>query len=162
MAVALPVPIGPTPQAPNAKADGPAQRPAAGPVVPLTETRVAPEELLGAGGATPTAATGATVIRVLTKAEALAAPSGRADDFRWPRGVVNVEPAAVEPARDTAASDADATSAKPTQRKSAMDAYAAQTGREQKAAQRRPRLRLNHNAWSHQPPNFPSFGSSGW
>src|SRR5207245_2203529 len=32
------------------------------------------------------------------------APSGRADDFRWPRDVVNVEPAAVEPARDTAAS----------------------------------------------------------
>jgi uncharacterized protein len=160
MAVALPVPIGPTPQAPNAKADGPAQRPAAGPVVPLTETRVAPEELLGGGGGTPAAATGATVSRVLTKGEALAAPSGRADDFRWPRDVLNVEPGAVEPARDTAASDADATSAKPTQRKSAMDAYAAQTGRHQKPAQRRPRPRLN--PWAHQPPNFPSFGASGW
>ena len=162
MPVALPVPVGPSPQVPNAKGGGPAQRPAAGPVVPLTETRVAPEELLGGGGATPAAATGATVTRVLTKGEALAAPSGRADDFRWPGDVVNVEPAAVEPARDTAASDADATSANATQRKSAMDAYAAQTGRHQKPAQRRPRPRLNHNAWAHQPPNFPSFGASGW
>jgi uncharacterized protein len=157
MPVALPLRAGP--QAPNAKAGGPAQRPAAGPVVPLTETRVVPEELMGGGGATPAAA---TVTRALTKGEALAAPSGRADDFRWPRGVVNVEPAALEPARDTAASDADATSAKLTQRKSAIDAYAAQTGRHQKPAQRRPRPRLNHNAWAHQPPNLPSFGSSGW
>ena len=51
---------------------------------------------------------------------------------------------------------------KPARRKSAMAAYAAQTGREQKPAQRRPRPRLNPNAWSHQPPNFPSLGSSGW
>jgi uncharacterized protein len=159
MPVALPVPVGSSPQVPNAKGAGPVQRPAAGPVVPLTETRLAPEELLGGDGA---AAAGATVTRALTKGEALAAPSGRADDFRWPRDVVNVEPAAVEPARDTAASDAAATSAKPTQRKSAMDAYAAQTGRHQKPAQRRPRPRLNHNAWAHQPPNFSSFGSSGW
>jgi uncharacterized protein len=160
MPVALPVPVGSSPQVPNAKGGGPTQRPAAGPVVPLTETRVAPEELLGGGGATPAAAAGATVTRALTKGEALAAPSGRADDFRWPRDVVNVEPAAVEPARDTAASDADVTSAKPTQRKSAMDAYAAQTGRHQKPAQRRSRPRLD--PWAHQRPNFPSFGASGW
>jgi uncharacterized protein len=162
MPVALPVPVGPAQQAPNAKAGGPAQRPAAGPVVPLTETRVAPEELMGGPSATPAAAPGTPSTRALTKSEALAAPSGRADDFSWPRDVVTVEPAAIEPARDTAASDADATSAKPTQRKSAMDAYASQTRREQKPVQRRPRPRLNHNAWSHQPPNFSSFGSSGW
>src|SRR5262245_24918122 len=95
MPVALPVPVGSGPKAPNAQPGGPAQRPAAGPIVPLTETRVVPEELLGGGGATPAAATGATVTRALAKGEALAAPSGRADDFRWPRGVVNVEPAAV-------------------------------------------------------------------
>src|SRR5215469_9897398 len=47
MPVALPVPIGPAPQAPNANGGGPAQRPAAGPVVPLTETRVVSEELMG-------------------------------------------------------------------------------------------------------------------
>jgi hypothetical protein len=163
MPVALPVPVGPGPQAPNAKAGGPAQRPAVGPIVPLTETRVAPEELMGGPGATPAAATGATLTRALTKGEAFAVPSGRADDFRWPRDVVNVEPAAVEPATpDTAAAAVGVESAKSAQRKSAMDAYAAQTGRQQKSAQRRPRPRLNHNAWSHQPPNFPSFGSSGW
>src|SRR5215475_5471879 len=118
---------------------GPAQRPAAGPVVPLTETRVAPEELMGGEGATPAAATGATVTRALIKGEALA-PSGRADDFSWPRGAVNVEPTIAEPASpDTAAADAGAKSAKPTQRKSATDAYAAQTGGERKPVQRRSR-----------------------
>ena len=99
----------------------------------------------------------------LSAGEAVAAPSGRADDFGWPRGAVNVEPAAAESAApDTAAADAGAKSAKLAQHKSAMDAYAAQTGREQKPAQRRPRPRLNHNAWAHQRPNFPPFGSSGW
>jgi uncharacterized protein len=157
--VALPVPVGPGPQAPNAKAGGAAQRPAAGPVVPLTETRVAPEELMGGAGAAPAAATGATVTRALTKGEALAAPSGRADDFSWPPGVTNVESAAVEPAAvvptapNTAAADVGPKSAKPAQRKSAMDAY---------AAQRRTRPRLNHNPWAYQRPNFPFFGSSGW
>jgi uncharacterized protein len=152
--VALPVPVGPGSQAPNAKASGAAQRPAAGPVVPLTDTRFAPEELMGGAGAAPAAATGATVTRALTKGDALAAPSGRADDFSWPRGVLNVEPAAVEPAvPDTAAADAGLKSAKPAQRKSTMDAY---------AAQRRPRPRLNHNPWAHQRPSFPLFGSNGW
>src|SRR5262249_10380655 len=156
--VALPVPIGPAPQAPNANGGGPAQRPAAGPIVPLTETRVVSEELMGGPSAAPAAATGATVTRALTKGEALATPSGRADDLSWPRGVVNVEPAAAEPASpDTAAADAGAKSVKPAQRKSAMDAYA-----ERKAVQRRPRPRLDHNAWAHPRPNFLSFGSSGW
>src|SRR5262245_16080417 len=140
MPVALPMSVDPGPQAPNAKPGGPAQRPAAGPVVPLMETRVVPEELMGGPGATPAAATSASVTRTLTKGEALAAPSGRADDFSWPRGVVNVEPAAVEPAApDTTAPDAGAKSAMVAQRKSAMDAYAAQTGREQKPRARKSR-----------------------
>src|SRR5262249_21700236 len=82
-------------------------------------------------------------------------------DFSWPRGVVNVKPAVVEPAvPDTAAADAGAKSAKP---KSAMDAYAAaQTGREQKPAHRRPRPRLNHIRWRPQRPTFLSCGSRGW
>jgi len=129
-----------------------------GPVVPLTGANVGSEQVLLGG---PNESPGATV--GLSAGEAVAAPSGRADDFGWPRGVVNVEPAVVEPAApDIAAADAGAKSAKPAQRKSAMDAYAAQTGREQKPAQRRPRPRLNHNAWAHQRPNFPSFGPSGW
>jgi lysophospholipase L1-like esterase len=126
MPVALPVPVGSSPQVPDSKGGGPAQRPAAGPVVPLTETRVAPEELLGGGGATP--------VRALTKGEPLAAPSGRADDFSWPRGALS-EAAAP----DTAAPDAGAKST--SQRKSAMDAYATQTAREQKPAQHRSRPR---------------------
>ncbi len=158
MPVALPVPVGSGPQTPNAKADGPAQRPAAGPVVPLTETRIAPEELIGGDGATPVAVTGGTVTGALTIGEPLAAPSGRADDFSWPRGMVNLHPAAP----DTAAPDAGATSAKPAQRKSAMDAYAAQTGREQKPAQRRARPRVTHNPWAYERPNVSFFGSSGW
>ena len=46
MSVALPVPVDPGPQ-PNAKPGGPAQRPSAGPVLPLTAVRTAPEELIG-------------------------------------------------------------------------------------------------------------------
>jgi hypothetical protein len=158
MPVALPVPDGGSPApAPNAKAVGPAQRPAAGPVVPLTDTHIAPEELVGG----PAAATGAAA--TLIKGELLAAPTGRADDFSWPRGAVNVEPVAVEPAApDTAAADAGAKTAKPAQRsKSALDAYA-----QQKPAQRRARPRLNPtpspSPWAYQRPNGSSFGSSGW
>jgi hypothetical protein len=121
--------------------------------VPLTETRIAPEELIGG----PPAATGASV--TLTKGEPpLAAPSGRADDFSWPRGAVNVEPVAVEStAPDTAAADAGAKAAKPAQRKSALDAYA-----QHKPAQRRARPRLNPTPWAHERPSASSFGSSGW
>jgi len=162
MPVALPVPIGSSPQAPNAKATGPAQRPAAGPVVPLTETHIAPEELLGGAGTSPAAAAGASVTSVLTKGEPLAAPSGRADDFSWPRGMVNVEPVAVAPATpDAAAADAGAKSANPAQGKSVMDAYAAQTGRERKSAHRRARP-LTHHPSAYERPNVSFFGSNGW
>src|SRR5262249_26411958 len=109
----------------------------------------------------PNESPGATVR--LSSGEALAAPSGRADDFSWPRGVVNVEPATADlAAPETAPADAGAKSAKPAQRKSAMDAYAAHTDREHKPAQRRPRPRLNHNVWAHPRTNVPSFGPNGW
>ena len=112
--VALPIPLDPAPQAATAKPSGPAERPAAGPVVPLTFTRAAPEELLG-GGVAP--ATDATVTRTITKGEPVAARSGRADDFSWPRGAVNVEPGAVEPTvAGTPVPDVGAKSAKPAQR----------------------------------------------
>ena len=125
--------------------------------MPLTVTRVAPEELLGGGRAASAPATDATVTRTLTKGEPVAAPSGRADDFSWPRGAVNVEPGAVEPtAADTAAPDVGTKSAKPAQRSSAMDAYA-QTA-EQKPTQRRPRPRPNPNPLVQQRQNFPFFG----
>ena len=133
--VALPIPLDPAPQAATAKPSGPAERPAAGPVVPLTFTPAAPEELLG-GGVAP--ATDATVTRTIIRGEPIAARSGRADDFSWPRGAVNLEPGAVEPTvAGTPAPDVGAKSAKPAQR-SVMDAYAAQTSRH-KPAKRRPR-----------------------
>jgi hypothetical protein len=53
--------------------------------------------------------------------------------------VVNVEPAAAESTTPDTAADAGAKSAKSAQRKSAMDAYAAQTGREQKLRGRKSR-----------------------
>jgi uncharacterized protein len=155
--VALPVPAEPEHGGRKGKPGG-SVRPMAGPVVPLTGANVDSEQvLLGGPGGSPGATVG------LSAGEAVAAPSGRADDFGWPRGKVNVEPAAAESAApDTAAADAGAKSAKPAERKSAMDAYAARTGQKQKTAQRRPRPRLNHNAWAHQRPNFPSFSWSGW
>jgi len=134
--VALPVPVDPGPQA--AKPGGPAQRPVAGPVVPLTAVNVSPEELLGgARAARPGAAADPTVTRVLTKGEPVAAPSGRADDFNWPRGgPANTEPAAAAPATPPAnAPPAGGKTSKPAaaapppaaQQRPATDAQTAQT-----------------------------------
>jgi len=122
--VALPVPAEPEQRGRKGKLGG-SVRPMAGPVVPLTGANVGSEQVLLGG---PNESPGATV--GLSAGEAVAAPAGRADDFGWPRGEVNVEQAVVEPAvPDTAAADAGAKSAKTAQRKSAMAAYAAQTGR---------------------------------
>jgi len=93
--VALPV-QGPQP-APNAKQGGGGglQRPVAGPVVPLTATSVSTEELLGGSQARPAPTTDGMA---LTKGEPVSAPSGRADDFSWPRGGADsADPAAAEP-----------------------------------------------------------------
>jgi uncharacterized protein len=119
--VALPLPAEPEHRGSKGKPGG-SVRPMAGPVVPLTGANVGSEQVLLGG---PNESPGATV--GLSAGEAVAAPSGRADDFSWPRGVVNIEQAVVEPATpDTA-------------RESAMDAYAAQTGREQKPRGRKSR-----------------------
>jgi uncharacterized protein len=127
--VALPVPAEPEQRGRKGKPGG-SVRPMAGPVVPLTGANVGSEQVLLGG---PNEGLGATV--GLSAGEAVAAPSGRADDLSWPRGVVNIEPAAP----DTAAPDAGAKSAMAAQRKSAMDAYAAQMGREQKPRGRKSR-----------------------
>ena len=124
--VALPLPAEPEHRGRKGKPGG-LIRPMAGPVVPLTGPNVGSEQVLLGG---PAESAGSTV--GLSAGQDTAAPTARADDFTWPRGVVNVEQAAVEPAApDTAAPDAGAKSAKPAQRKSAMDSYAAQTSREQ-------------------------------
>jgi uncharacterized protein len=65
---------------------GGSQRPAAGPVVPLTATSVSTQELLGGSQAPPSPTTDGMASRVLTKGEPVSAPRGRADDFSWPHG----------------------------------------------------------------------------
>ncbi len=99
--IALPSgPMGPVP------ADGkPTARPLAGPVVPLTMTSAGSEELLGGSGVAGARAD-ATAVGVLVKGDAVSAPSGRADDFWWPRGSPPPAPpvAATPPAAPAAAS----------------------------------------------------------
>ena len=71
----------------------PAQRPLAGPVVPLTVTTSAGEDLLG-GGAASRVHGDTTASQVLVKGEPLSPQRGRADDFAWPPGsALRVEPA---------------------------------------------------------------------
>ncbi len=90
--VALPAPTEAAPQATNAKPGGaPAQRPVVGPVVPLTALNAGSDELLGGGRQNRAPATDASVARVLSKGEPVAPPSGRADDFSWPRAGVNID-----------------------------------------------------------------------
>jgi uncharacterized protein len=149
--VALPLPVDPGAQSPNAKPGAPAQRPAAGPVVPLTAMQMAPEELVGGGGRASTSA----LDRGLNKGESAAAPTGRADDFSWPRGALNMQPASPDAGGTTVPDDA---AAKPTQPSagSRTDSGQANTASEQKpAAQRRPR---RPNPYAQRPPSFfPNF-----
>jgi hypothetical protein len=113
MALPGPEELAPAPTRPGV----PAARPVAGPVVPLTATSSGTHELLGATGARSTSAD-PTAMRVLTRGEAIAAPTGRADNFAWPRRTtptedvvvggpaatpVSVTPGAVAPARTPAA-----------------------------------------------------------
>jgi uncharacterized protein len=101
VALPAPEPVAPvaTPAPGGARPTGPAARPLAGPVVPLTVSTGGGDELLGGGpvrGAQPRpVAVDPVANRVLTKGESVAAPMGRADDFGWPRGGLRstVEPA---------------------------------------------------------------------
>jgi len=81
------------PAAPAAEPGKPAQRPLAGPVVPLTVTTAAAEDLLG-GGTASRVHGDAIASQVLVKGEPLSPQRGRADDFAWPPGsALRVEPA---------------------------------------------------------------------
>jgi uncharacterized protein len=114
-AIPVALPVEPAPAA-GAKAGGPSARPLVGPVIPLTvsttATGGAAEELLGGGaGARPAAAkplaADPLAVRVLTKGEAIVPPTGRADDFTWPRGTaatVTAEPISPSPAAPQTAS----------------------------------------------------------
>ncbi|TMJ91851.1 MAG: DUF459 domain-containing protein [Alphaproteobacteria bacterium] len=162
MPVALPLPADSSPQGPNAKPGGPAQRPAAGPVVPLTAMQAGPEELIG-GGRAGGSAGDATASRVLSKGDPAAAPSGRADDFSWPRGSARKAPPADSDAAALAVpeptpDDAAAKSAQPPsgQRASTAESGSANAASEEKPpVKRRPR-RPNPDA-QRQPFAFPNF-----
>ena len=60
-------------------------------MVPLTALNAGSDELLGGGRQNRAPATDASVARVLSKGEPVAPPSGRADDFSWPRAGVNID-----------------------------------------------------------------------
>ncbi|MEA3025132.1 MAG: uncharacterized protein QOF91_417 [Alphaproteobacteria bacterium] len=77
------------PQAPAtaAKPSGPAARPLAGPVVPLTASVTATQELIGSRDPGDPSIP-KSVIRVLVNGEAVAPPAGRSDDFKWPRRTI--------------------------------------------------------------------------
>jgi hypothetical protein len=106
-AVPVALPVEPVPATPGARPGGPAQRPLAGPVIPLTVVTTGQNELLGGGPARPATSSDPVATRVLTKGEAIPATSGRADDFSWPRGGVASEPSLAEPS--LAATPANAT-----------------------------------------------------
>lgn len=78
------LPSEPSPILPEGGRDKTLSRPLAGPVVPLVAPAVDTTALLGGAG-TKAGAVDALVTRTLAKGEPLAAPAGRADDYRWPR-----------------------------------------------------------------------------
>jgi uncharacterized protein len=80
-----------TPDA-NATPGQPAPRPLAGPILPLVESSVGTDQLLGGPGSRP-AAVDPLAARTLVKGEPLAPPAGRADDFAWPRREIGHEQA---------------------------------------------------------------------
>ena len=95
--VALPVPD----DTPKPGVNGP--RPAVGPVVPLTASLSNDgSNLLGDGGRTSPANIDPVATRVLTHGDPITPPSGRADDFSWPRpdpkGSAEIEAAPPAPA----------------------------------------------------------------
>jgi uncharacterized protein len=82
---------------PQSASKGPAVRPLAGPVVPLTVTTGTADQLLGGAGTRPTYGD-TTATDVLVKGEPINAPRGRADDFMWQGGESNGStPAAKSP-----------------------------------------------------------------
>jgi hypothetical protein len=88
--VALPAPAEEGGHTPSAKPGGPAQRPAVGPVVPLTAPQVSSDELLGGGRGRPSPSMLAS--RALTRGEPVAGPERTRRRFQLPRTGVNIDP----------------------------------------------------------------------
>jgi hypothetical protein len=77
-----------------ARPSGPAARPLAGPVVPLTASVTSSQELISSRD-TGDASSPKFVTRVLVNGQAVLPPAGRADDFKWPRraiGAIGTDP----------------------------------------------------------------------
>jgi hypothetical protein len=94
--VALPVPDEPQKPLAAPQPSGPAPRPVAGPVIPLTGHTPAAEMLLGSARE-GSVSIDAAAARVLVRGEPVEAPSGRADNFAWPRSEASVD-TQIEPA----------------------------------------------------------------
>jgi hypothetical protein len=67
------------------KSGGVGARPDVGPVLPLSTNEAEGGDLVGAGGHSNPALSDPTAARVLSRGDPLPAPTGRADDFSWPR-----------------------------------------------------------------------------
>lgn len=78
------LPVEPATPGPLALPGQPLPRPLAGPILPLVESSVVTDQLLGGPDGRP-AAPESLAARTLVKGEALVPPAGRADDFAWPR-----------------------------------------------------------------------------
>src|SRR3984893_1528044 len=104
-----PIALPPEPATPDANVvpGQPAPRPIAGPILPLVDSSVGTDQLLGGPGSRP-AAVDALAARVLVKGEPLSAPAGRADDFAWPRREVGHERVKDETAMALASPDTGA------------------------------------------------------
>jgi uncharacterized protein len=91
------VPVALPEEKPQAKPGAP--RPDVGPVLPLTADTGETGDLLGAGGHPAPPTPDPLAVRVLSRGDPIAAPSGRADDFSWPRpaGDASVTPLVVTP-----------------------------------------------------------------
>lgn len=83
--VALPMPDESLPKPGAPAPSGPAARPVAGPIVPLTGHAPVAEGLAGGGRQGDPGVSDPVALKVLVKGEAVPAPKGRADDFVWPR-----------------------------------------------------------------------------
>jgi hypothetical protein len=113
----------------------PAARPVAGPVQALTSAVAGSEELLGGGGTRPVHSD-PVATRVLVKGEPVAAATGRADDFKWPRS--GGDAATAEPLTPTAAAARaePAAAQKPAPKKDSKDGQQASREPSKNAAKR--------------------------
>jgi hypothetical protein len=118
---------------------GPATRPIAGPVMPLTATASASDELAGASRGPGIA--DATAARVLVKGEVVAAPAGRADDFSWPRGNAAANASASVPTNAEVTPKVAPADAASKDRKGQNDRRTAQSGGTQTTGQQGGQIR---------------------